>query len=91
MLIQIPRSLRIIFISGLLALSGLSHGIIDSIILNDSSTQTALSNNAFYLEDITGEYSLSDIVELDESNFELLTEEFLYSIKLLIKKLKVGT
>jgi signal transduction histidine kinase len=77
MLIQIPRSLRIIFISGLLALSGLSHGIIDSIILNDSSTQTALSNNAFYLEDITGEYSLSDIVELDESNFELLTEEFL--------------
>jgi signal transduction histidine kinase/CheY-like chemotaxis protein len=77
MLIKIPRSLRIIVISVLLALSGLSHGIIDPIILNDSSTQAALSNNAFYLEDINGEYSLSDIVELNKSNFELLTEEFL--------------
>jgi signal transduction histidine kinase/CheY-like chemotaxis protein len=77
MLIKIPRSLRFIFISWLIALSGLSHGVIDPIILNDGSTQTALGNNAFYLEDITGEYSLSDIVELDESNFELLTEESL--------------
>jgi signal transduction histidine kinase/ActR/RegA family two-component response regulator len=77
MLIKIPRSLRIIFICGLITLSGLSHSIIDPIILNDSSTQTSLSNNAFYLEDITGEYSLSDIVILDESNFELLSEEIL--------------
>jgi signal transduction histidine kinase/CheY-like chemotaxis protein len=75
MLIKIARSLRFIFISGLLALSGLSHGVIDPIILNDSSTQTALGNNAFYLEDIIGEYSLSDIVELDESNIERLTEK----------------
>jgi hypothetical protein len=49
MLIQIPRSLRIIVISVLLALSGLSHGTIDPLILNDSSTQAALSNNVFYL------------------------------------------
>jgi signal transduction histidine kinase/CheY-like chemotaxis protein len=77
MLIKIPRSLRFIFFSGLIALSGLSHGVINPIILNDSSTQTTLVKNAFYLEDITGEYSLSDIVELDKSNFELLTEESL--------------
>jgi signal transduction histidine kinase/CheY-like chemotaxis protein len=77
MLIKIPRSLRFIFISGLIALSGLSHGVIDPIILNDNSTQTTLGNNAFYLEDITGEYSLSDIVKLDETNVELLTEKIL--------------
>jgi signal transduction histidine kinase/CheY-like chemotaxis protein len=77
MLIKIPRSLRFIFVSCLITLSGLSHSVIDPIILNDSSTQTALGNNAFYLEDITGEYSLSDIVKLDESNFELLSEEIL--------------
>ncbi|MEH6450789.1 MAG: 7TM diverse intracellular signaling domain-containing protein [Oleispira sp.] len=47
------------------------------IILDGNSTQIALGNHAYYLEDITGEYSLFDIVELDESNFELLTEESL--------------
>lgn len=75
--ITILRPLRFLFISYLLALAGLSHGVMNPIILDGNSTQIALGNHAYYLEDITGEYSLFDIVELDESNFELLTEESL--------------
>jgi signal transduction histidine kinase/CheY-like chemotaxis protein len=75
--IKIAGSLRFLFISYLLALAGLSHGVTNPIILDENSTQIALGNHAYYLEDITGEYSLFDIVELDDSNFELLTEESL--------------
>jgi hypothetical protein len=75
--INISRLLRFLFISCLFSLASLSHGAIKPIILNDSSTQTTLGNHAYYLEDLTGEYSLFDIVELDKSNFELLTEDSL--------------
>lgn len=75
--INISRLLRFLFISCLFSLASLSHGAIKPIILNDSSTQTTLGNHAYYLEDLTGEYSLLDIVELDKSNFELLTEDSL--------------
>ena len=75
--IKQPRSLRFIFICCLFTLTGLSHGLIDPITLDNHNTQATLGNNSFYLEDITGEYSLIDIMVLDESNFELLTEESL--------------
>ncbi|MBQ0732570.1 MAG: hypothetical protein KBT75_17845, partial [Oleispira antarctica] len=75
--IKQPRSLRFIFICCLFTLTGLSHGLIDPITLDNHNTQATLGNNSFYLEDITGEYSLIDIMALDESNFELLTEESL--------------
>jgi signal transduction histidine kinase/CheY-like chemotaxis protein len=70
-------SLHALFLSCLLTLAGLSHGTMNPIILDKDSTQTALGNYAYYLEDISGEYSLVDIVELDQSNFQLLTEESL--------------
>jgi len=70
-------SLHALFISCLLTLAGLSHGAMNPIILDEYTTQMALGNHAYYLEDISGEYSLFDIVELDQSNFQLLTEESL--------------
>jgi len=72
-----PRSLHALIISCFLTLAGLSHGAMNPIILDKSTTQKALGNHAYYLEDISGEYSLFDIVELDPSNFQLLTEESL--------------
>lgn len=50
---------------------------IEPIILDHNSKQIALGHHAYYLEDVDGTYSLSDIAELDNSNFELLTEESL--------------
>ena len=77
MLIKITRSWHFLFICCLFVYTGLSHGAINSVVLNDNSTQATLGNKAYYLEDISGEYSLTDVVELDQSNFELLTEESL--------------
>jgi signal transduction histidine kinase/CheY-like chemotaxis protein len=75
--IKMPYRLHLFFIGFLLSLSGLSHSAMNPIILDNNSTQIALGNHAYYLEDISGEYSLFDIVELDQSNFQLLTEESL--------------
>lgn len=50
---------------------------VPAIILDQNSKQMALGNHASYLEDIDGSYTLKDIIQLDPSNFEILTEESL--------------
>lgn len=50
---------------------------IDPIVLDANSKQVALGQHAYYLEDVDGSYSLNNIAELDDSNFQLLTEESL--------------
>ena len=50
---------------------------VPDIILDKDSKQVALGNHASYLEDVEGTYTLKDIVQLDPSNFEILTDESL--------------
>jgi signal transduction histidine kinase/CheY-like chemotaxis protein len=71
------QTLRLLLIGFLLCMSGFTNSTVDPIILDHETQQVALGNYAYYLEDINGNYSLYDIVELDNSNFELLTEESL--------------
>ena len=75
--IKLFKILRLLLIGFLLCLSGFTNSAVDPIILDHNTQQVALGNYAYYLEDINGDYSLYDIVELDNSNFELLTEESL--------------
>ena len=69
--------LRLLLTSFFLCISGLTHSAFDPIILDHNTQKVALGNHAYYLEDIHGSYSLDDIIELDNHNFELLTEESL--------------
>ncbi|NRA22976.1 MAG: response regulator [Oleispira sp.] len=69
--------LRLLLTSFFLCISGLTYSAFDPIILDHNTQQVALGNHAYYLEDIHGSYSLDDITELDNHNFELLTEESL--------------
>jgi len=50
---------------------------VPDIILDKDSKQVVLGNHASYLEDVEGTYTLKDIVQLDPSNFEILTDESL--------------
>ena len=50
---------------------------VPAIILDKDSKQVVLGNHASYLEDVDGNYTLKDIVQLDPSNFEILTDESL--------------
>ncbi len=77
-----PNSIRSLIVFTLILLGALTFAIrasaaVDPIILDHDSKQMALGHHAYYLEDIEGSYTLSDIVSLDNSNFELLTEESL--------------
>ena len=71
------NSLRFILANLLIFFCLSSFAAIDPIVLDANSQQIALGHHAYYLEDIDGNYSLNDIAELDDSNFELLTEESL--------------
>jgi len=61
----------------MLTTSIISMANVPAIILDQNSKQIALGHHASYLEDIDGNYTLSDIMKLDQSNFDLLTEESL--------------
>jgi len=69
--------LRLFTLLLLVCTSVVARASVEPIILDQNSKQVALGHHAYYLEDIEGTYSLLDIVGLDNSNFELLTEESL--------------
>ncbi len=71
------RSIHILLASLLMLFSLTGLASINPIILDHNSKHIALGGHAYYLEDINATYSLSDIAELDNSNFERLTEESL--------------
>lgn len=50
---------------------------VPAISLDKHSKQIALGDHASYLEDVDNSYTLNDIIHLDESNFQILTEESL--------------
>ena len=50
---------------------------VPAISLDRNSKQIALGDHAIYLEDVDNSYTLNDIIQLDASNFQVLTEESL--------------
>lgn len=54
-----------------------SMAAVDAIILDHNTQQIALGKHASYLEDVNGNYSLHDIMNLSSKNFELLLDESL--------------
>lgn len=69
--------MKLVFSWLILLLSMSSMAAVPAIILDQDSKQIALGNHAVYLEDIDSSYTLNDIIQLDPSNFEILTEESL--------------
>jgi signal transduction histidine kinase/FixJ family two-component response regulator len=69
--------IKIAFYWLMLTTSISSMAAVPAIILDQNSKQIALGNYASYLEDTDGSYTLKDIIQLDPSNFEVLTEESL--------------
>lgn len=61
----------------ILLLSMSSMALVPAITLDKDSKQIALGNYATYLEDVDNSYTLNDIIQLDPSNFQVLTEESL--------------